>query len=496
MRPPLILHVLQITLLLGCTVLVPIAYGQENLQRGSVLIANAFEERFNTTTLNPDLWVMTRKNDSRESLIDIVPERGEEKRLRLRASPVGVVDRISSFHGIRSVKPVVKLGPCASVSFDLDWNNQINGCFMTAGIYICPTATEGTPEDERDWVKIEYIGVPPGQNARLEVANKNHGNVHSLFTDGWPGIQRTGRKIGLVHTRVVLTTEEIALYEEDKLLFQQSFKTPQGYPIPIKWTDNSAYLYIQQTSNNVYPAREVFFDNIKVQSAPPLPPSEKPTPDSTIEKTPGKLGEGYALIPNAFYDNFMLSRVNPDFWVITRKNDFKESIIDVVTGPNDDRRLRLRASTIGTDGKTLKYHGIRTIKPVIKLDRHISVSFDLDWNNQVNGCMLGAGIYICPTATEGTPVDEREWVRVEYIGVPPGKNARLYVTEKWQGCEYIVYDEGWPDKQRTGRKIGLVHARIVITTDEIALYEEDKLIFVRPLKNNVDGYPITLKWPG
>ena len=55
-------------------------------------------------------------------------------------------------------------------------------------------------------------------------------------------------------------------------------------------------------------------------------------------------------------DDFSGERLNPDLWRVTRKNDFQESKIDVVDG-----RLRLRAATIGTDDKTVKFHGVRTV---------------------------------------------------------------------------------------------------------------------------------------
>jgi len=56
--------------------------------------------------------------------------------------------------------------------FDLDWNNQSNGCYLTASLYLCPTVTTGNPGNEKDWLKFEYVGVPPGRNARCVIATK------------------------------------------------------------------------------------------------------------------------------------------------------------------------------------------------------------------------------------------------------------------------------------------------------------------------------------
>ena len=116
-------------------------------------------------------------------------------------------------------------------------------------------------------------------------------------------------------------------------------------------------------------------------------------------------------------------------WAVTRQNDFQESTIDVVGLGKGARgrggRLRLRASTMGTDDRTVKYHGVRTTAPVVDLRRPVEVSFALDWNEQANGCYLTAGIYLCPTPTDTNPRDEMDWLMVEYIGVPPGEERAL-----------------------------------------------------------------------
>ena len=140
--------------------------------------------------------------------------------------------------------------------------------------------------------------------------------------------------------------------------------------------------------------------------------------------------------------------LDPRVWRATRKNDFQESTIGVANG-----RLRLRAATLGTRDDTVKYHGVRTVRP-IRLRPPVVVSFVLDWNNQANGCYLTAGALLCPTATDGNPGDEPDWLKLEYIGVPPGRNARAWLSARANGGERVLYDEGWPEKQRAGRRIG------------------------------------------
>jgi hypothetical protein len=44
--------------------------------------------------------------------------------------------------------------------------------------------TNGNPGEEKDWLKFEYVGVPPGRNARGVVATKIAGKVKYLYTEG------------------------------------------------------------------------------------------------------------------------------------------------------------------------------------------------------------------------------------------------------------------------------------------------------------------------
>jgi hypothetical protein len=90
------------------------------------------------------------------------------------------------------------------ISYDLDWNNQANGCYLTAGMYLCPLASDENPRDETGRVAFEYMGVPPEENARFQVAKTNKGNLRFLFTEGWPDKQRIGREIANKHVELIV----------------------------------------------------------------------------------------------------------------------------------------------------------------------------------------------------------------------------------------------------------------------------------------------------
>lgn len=64
-----------------------------------------------------------------------------------------------------------------------------------------------------------------------------------------------------------------------------------------------------------------------------------------------------------------------------------------------------------------------------------------------------------------------------YVGVPPGRNARAWVSVRAHGGERVLYDEGWPEKQRTGRKIGRQAVKIRWQGDKLSLLESDRVLW-------------------
>ncbi|MDD1663723.1 MAG: hypothetical protein LUQ32_00050 [Methanomicrobiales archaeon] len=215
-----------------------------------------FREDFSGGVLNPSRWTVTREGDFRESLVDVRngdPSATVDGRLRLRLDTIGTRDDTVKFLGVRSLSLMDFTGS-REVSLDLDWNNQTNGCYLSASLYLCPTATAGNPEDEPDWLMVGYTGVPPAGNARCTVAEKTGGRVTYLFTDGWPG-QRAGRPIGNQHLRILVGDDGLRVLENGREL-----SSSPSYRLPF----SSAYLYLQVGSHSNYPAREILFDNILI----------------------------------------------------------------------------------------------------------------------------------------------------------------------------------------------------------------------------------------
>jgi len=214
------------------------------------------QDNFSDGTLNPQLWQITREGDFKESTIDVYdanPTENADYRLRLRANTIGTKDDTVKFHGVRSVEKV-NFSDEKEISFDLGWNNQSNGCYLTASLYLCPTATNGNPRNEKDWLKFEYAGVPPGRNARCVIATKSGGKVKYLYTEGWPE-QKSGRHITNQRIKIILDNKSLKIIENGTEIYGT-----QSHGLEF----TSAYLYLQMSSHSNYLAREIYFDNVVI----------------------------------------------------------------------------------------------------------------------------------------------------------------------------------------------------------------------------------------
>ena len=212
-----------------------------------------FEEAFSGDTLDETRWVKTRKGEFREAAIRIV-----EGRLCLRAGTIGIPAAMVSSLGLRTAAPVVDLTKPVDVAFEIDWNNQANGCYLQARVLLCPTVTDATAEDEPDWLQFAYVGVPPGKNARAVLVRRAAGRYpRYLHTEGWPKEQRTGRAIGRQKIVLRLDQQNVAVLENG-----QCWWGPKPHGLAFR----RAYLYIEIESHSNYPPREIFFGDISVRA--------------------------------------------------------------------------------------------------------------------------------------------------------------------------------------------------------------------------------------
>ena len=224
-------------------------------------LQGAWKETFDSGKLDQGRWVVTAENDFKVRVIDVidVKKNGDgDYRLRLKADTIGTNDDTVKFLGVRS-KSRFGIHKGQTISAQLDWNDQNNGSYLSAALILAPTATSKNPLEEANWIKVEYVGVPPGLNVRMVVAAKTKGSVKDLYTEGWPETNRVGRQISVVKASVEATGSGFRILENGKEVYD-SGRTP----IPFDFT----YVYLQVSSHSNYSARELYFDDIQGVESP------------------------------------------------------------------------------------------------------------------------------------------------------------------------------------------------------------------------------------
>ena len=217
----------------------------------------AWTESFIQGRLDPSRWQTTAEGDFREGTVDVVDvgkPGASDFRLRLRADTRGTRDDTVKFLGVGTTFRIPLGGP-TRISLRLDWNEQANGSYLSAGLVLSPENTTGNPLQRRNWLKVEYVGVPPGKNARLAVSLKREGRERSLNSQGWPETNRAGRKLAVQNIEIVTVGGSFEVWENGALQYEAPEET-----LPF----DSAYLYLQMSSHSNYPPREIFFDEIRV----------------------------------------------------------------------------------------------------------------------------------------------------------------------------------------------------------------------------------------
>jgi hypothetical protein len=178
-------------------------------------------------------------------------------RIVLRAATRGTVADTVKFLGVRRRKEI-RLTPGARIAVDLDWNRQANGSGLSAGLVLSPEATQGNPLANASAFWVEFIGVPPGRNARRVIGLRSDSQSRTLDKEGWPEENREGREIGVQRIEI-----EIGEKKEIRVL-------ENGVPVYSSAPDalgfDRGYLYLQISSRANYPPREVAFVPISVRS--------------------------------------------------------------------------------------------------------------------------------------------------------------------------------------------------------------------------------------
>ncbi len=218
---------------------------------------DVIHETFASGSLDADVWLVTEAHDFRTRSVEVVPPAAEESggRLRLHADTIGTDDATVKHLGVGLRRPI-DLSQPHEIAFEIDWNDQANGSYLAAGVYLSPAWTPGAVAQEADWIKMEYIGVPPGSTGRHLLALRTGGRLRILDDDGWPADRPQGRALGRMRVRIVIDGGTLRVRENGALVHDSG-----GAVVPFP----KVHLYLQMSSHSNYPGREVFFRDIRVR---------------------------------------------------------------------------------------------------------------------------------------------------------------------------------------------------------------------------------------
>ncbi len=216
-------------------------------------------EDFSSGKLDPKVWVPFVIHDVKQAVSQVsdrgTPER-PDLRLALGADTIGTDDRTVKTVGVRTKRSFdFRAGKRFGV--DIDWNSPANGSYLSAAIYLCPTVAAGNPEDEPDWLKFEYVGVPRDNTVRLVIAYKAHGHRRWLDREGWPKV-RAGKVVRENRIEIVLDAADLVVFEAGKERFRK-------HEHSLSFTEAVVYLRVSTHSN--YFLREILFDDVEVAVA-------------------------------------------------------------------------------------------------------------------------------------------------------------------------------------------------------------------------------------
>jgi hypothetical protein len=212
-----------------------------------------FQDDFQHGHLDSQRWTKTSEGDSRERTVDVIEVAPRDFRLRLRADTRGTRADTVKFIGARTID-AIRLIPGTTVAAELDWNEQANGSYLSAALILSPEKTSSDPLKGPDWIKVAYVGVPPGRNARMVVATRVGGREELLFTEGWPETNRLGRKVTRQYVQIELLSKSVRVWENGRLMFESTGRLSSF---------DSGYLYLQMSSHSNYPPREIYFDEVE-----------------------------------------------------------------------------------------------------------------------------------------------------------------------------------------------------------------------------------------
>lgn len=214
------------------------------------------DERF-ATPLDLARWEVVRVHDTRADRVET-----SDGRLALGLDTLGTDDATVKLRGLRT-RDAFELAPgrALRVGATIDWSEQRNGCYLTAGLALVrEDDAGGAPDDPRaapSALAFEWVGVPPGRNVRPSLWLRAHGGLRPLYTEGWPQPRRedrVGRPPRTSRIELELTPGRVRLVEDGVERFAGEVAL-----------EGRLRLVLFVTGHSNYPERTVFMDDVRVE---------------------------------------------------------------------------------------------------------------------------------------------------------------------------------------------------------------------------------------
>ncbi|MFC1689616.1 hypothetical protein ACFL07_08185 [Pseudomonadota bacterium] len=226
-------------------------------------------------SLRRDQWVEFVLGDVEKAQVRF-SDVADTESVWIGASTLGTDSSTIKCVGVRSLEPRQLKKP-ATISWTLDWNEQANGSYLSAGLILSPTANDQPFVDANDWFQVSYIGVPPGGNARLDITASSGGIRKKLFNEGWPALGKEGRKIGVQQLELSISDSGVKFVENGQPVYNSNYQIDFDL----------VYVTLYLTSHSNYKYREVnfrdFYFSSKSHVRPILDCLHNKTPKCTAE---------------------------------------------------------------------------------------------------------------------------------------------------------------------------------------------------------------------
>lgn len=219
--------------------------------------ADRFADSFDRPQLDPAAWIGLREGDfkvHKTDVVDVGQPGSPDRRLRLAANTIGTDDRTVKHLGVRTAQ-AFDFAMGRRFAVDIDWNSQKNSAYLTAALYLVPTAEIGDPSAAPDWLRWEFAGVPQDNGVRASVTVRRDGHVRWLERFGWPKV-RKGRRVGNHRIELDIDKDDLVFREQG----QEAFRLA-GHR--LKFT--KAALYLVMTSHSNYFERAILFDDVVIE---------------------------------------------------------------------------------------------------------------------------------------------------------------------------------------------------------------------------------------